>query len=150
MLWQSLQYQRATGPQSERIDFEKWCRLPQRMPRNLDSGAKIGFATCLGTLVQIWSKFGPRRGGDSNPRPLGTKSRVLDHSAPRGHSPGESLPWGITPLGNCPPGESPPWGIVPLGNHSPGESSTWGIIPLGNIKPFHGPHSIMIPIADSK
>ena len=40
--------------QSEQIDFEKWCRLPQRMPRNLDSGAKIGSATCLDTLVEFW------------------------------------------------------------------------------------------------
>ena len=62
--------------------------------------------------------------GDSNPGPLGTKSRVLDHSAPGGHSPGESSPRGIIPLGNHPPGESSPWGIVPLGNH-----------PLGNRPP---------------
>ena len=59
--------------------------------------------------------------GESNPGPLGTKSRVLDHSAPGGHPPGESSPRGIIPLGNRPPGESPP-----------GESSPWGITPLGN------------------
>ena len=71
--------------------------------------------------------------GDSNPGPLGTKSRVLDHSAPGGHSP--------APLGNRPPGESSPWGItpwgiVPLGNRSPGESFPWGITPLGNHLPL--------------
>ena len=73
--------------------------------------------------------------GDSNPGPLGTKSRVLDHSAPGGHPPGESSPRGIIPLGNRPPGESSPWGIIPLGNHPPGESSPWGIVPLGNRPP---------------
>ena len=77
--------------------------------------------------------------GDSNPGPLGTKSRVLDHSAPGGHPPGESSPRGIIPLGNHSPGESPPgessprgitpWGIVPLGDHPPGESPPWGITP---------------------
>ena len=114
---------RAPQDRSEQIDLEKPCRLPQRMPQNLDSGAKIGLATCLGTLVPIW----PQKGGwDSNPRPLGTKSRVLDHSAPGGHSPGGSAPRGITPLGNHPlgnqpPGESSHWGFVPLGNHPPGE-----------------------------
>ena len=118
------------------------------MARNLDSGAKIGFATCLVTLVPIWPQQG---GGDSNPRPLGTKSHVLDHSAPRSHSPRESPPWGIIPLGNHSPGESVPWGIIPLGNHppggsfpcgsiplgnhSPGESFPWGVIPLGNHSP---------------
>ena len=71
--------------------------------------------------------------GDSNPGPLGTKSRVLDHSAPGGHSPGELSPWGIIPLGNHPPGESFPWGIIPLGNHSPGESLPWGITPWGSL-----------------
>ena len=80
------------------------------MPQNLDSGTKFGSATCLVTLLAIWPRAGA---GDSNPGPLGTKSRVLDHSAPRGHSPGKSAPWGITP-----------WGIVPLGNH-----------PLGNRPP---------------
>ena len=54
----------------------------------------------------------PGGAGDSNPGPLGTKSRVLDHSAPRGHSPGRSAPRGIIPLGDH-----------PLGNRPPGESS---------------------------
>ena len=40
--------------QSEWIDLEKLYRLPQRMRRNLDSGARIGSATCLVTLVAIW------------------------------------------------------------------------------------------------
>ena len=71
-----------------------------------------------------WSQFGPRGAGDSNPGPLGTKSRVLDHSAPRGHSPERSAPRGIIPLGDH-----------PLGNHPPGESPTWGIVPLGNRPP---------------
>ena len=115
----------------EQIDLEKPCRSPQRIPRNLDSGTKIGLATCLGTLVPMWPQEVVR---DSNPRPLGTKSRVLDHSAPRGHSPGESAPRVIIPLGNHPPGESSPWGIIPLGNHSPGET-----IPLGNHPPGESP-----------
>ena len=34
-----------TWDQSEQIDLEKPGRSPQRMPRNLDSGVKIGFAT---------------------------------------------------------------------------------------------------------
>ena len=98
----------------------------------------------------LWSQFGPR-GGDSNPGPLGTKSRVLDHAAPGGHSHGESSPRGIIPLGNHPPGESSPWGSVPLGNHPlgnrplgnrpPGESSPWGIFPLGNRPPSHACYS---------
>ena len=111
------------------------------MPQNLDSGAKIGLATFVATSVG----FGPqgREGGgrDSNPRPLGSESRVLNHWAPGGlfpwgivpqgdNSPGESFPWGITPpgetpLGNRPPGESSPW------ETPPGESSPRGIIPLG-------------------
>ena len=78
----------------------------------------------------------PEGGGDSNPRPLGTKSRVLDHSAPGGHSHGESSPRGIIPLGIISWGITPwgitPWGITPLGNHPPGEAFFWGIIPLGN------------------
>ena len=86
----------------------------------------------------------PGGAGDSNPGPLGTKRRVLDHSAPRGHSPGKSPPRGIILVGNRPPGESPPgesfpWGITPLeshspGNHPPGESYPWGIVPLD--RPF--------------
>ena len=124
--------------QAEQIDLEKPCPSPQRMPRNLDSGAKIGSATCLGTLVSIW----PRGGGGIRaqaPGPLGSKSRVLDHSAPGGHSPGESSPRGIIPLGNHPLGNHP-LGNHPLGNHPPGESfpwesSPWGIVPLGNRTP---------------
>ena len=86
-------------------------------------------------------------GGGFEPRTarrLGTKSRVLDHSAPGGHSPGElspcgeSSPWGIIPLGNHSPGESSPRGIISLGNHPPGESFPWGITPLGN-------HSLGLP-----
>ena len=84
----------------------------------------------------MFGNFGPnlapRGGGDSNPGPLGTKSRVLDHSAPRGHSPGELPPCGIIPLGNRPPEESSPWGIISLENRPPGESSPWGIVTLGN------------------
>ena len=83
----------------------------------------------------------PGGAGDSNPGPLGTKSRVLDHSAPRGHSPGGSAPRGIIPLGDHPPGESSPWGIVPMGGRlpresPPGGSFPWGIIPQGNHFPW--------------
>ena len=103
------------------------------MPQNLDSGAKIGLATFVATSVG----FGPQGGrGDSNPRPLGSESRVLDHWALGGH-----FPWGIVPQEDNSPGESspwerPPWGIVPQGNHPPGrdppgESSARGIVPLG-------------------
>ena len=107
------------------------------MPQNLDSGAKIGSATFVATSVG----FGPQGGrGDSNPRPLGSESRVLDHWAPGGH-----FPWGIVPQGNHPPGrhpagESSPRGIIPLGHtplgsRPPRESSPWGNIPLGNRLP---------------
>ena len=146
----------APKDRSEQIGLEKPCRSPQRIPRNLDSGAKIGLATFVATSVG----FGPQGGrGDSNPRPLGSESRVLDHWAPGGHfpwgivPPGESPPWdtppwGIVPQGNHPPGrhppgESPPRGIIPLGetslgnrppgDHPPGESPPWGIVPLGNL-----------------
>ena len=90
----------------------------------------------------------PGGAGDSNPGPLGTKSRVLDHSAPRGHSPRESSPSGIIPLGNHPPGGSFPWGIVTLGNYSPGESFPWGIIPLGNHSPGESFPGGIIPLGN--
>ena len=121
------------GPQdrSEQIDLEKSCPSPQRMPRNLDSGTKIGLATCLGTLVPFWPQegrgFEPTTARNQEPRP-------------RPFGPAGLFSWGITPLGNHSPGESPgesfpgesppgksfPWGITPLGNHPPGESSCWG------------------------
>ena len=41
----------ATPGPWEQIDLEKPCRSPQRTPRKLDSGAKIGLATFLATLV---------------------------------------------------------------------------------------------------
>ena len=126
----------------EQIDLEKPCRSPQRIPRSLDSGAKIGLATCLGTLLAIW----PQQGGGFEPttaknqeprlRPFGPAGSFPWGIVPLGNRPpGESSPCGIVPLGNLPPGESPPWGINSLVNHPPGESSPWGIVPLGNRTP---------------
>ena len=57
----------------DQIDLEKPCRSPPRMPQNLDSGAKIGLATCLGTLVPIWPRggrgFEPSTARNQEPRP---------------------------------------------------------------------------------
>ena len=115
------------------------------MPRNLDSGAKIGSATFVATSVGFGPQGGQGGGG------IRTHDRWDPRAAsltigPRGViSPGESSPRGIVPLGNHPPGESSARGIIPQGNHSPGESLPgesfpWGIIsqgnhPLGNDSP---------------
>ena len=72
----------------------------------------------------------PGGAGDSNPGPLGTKSRVLDHSAPGGHSPGGSAPRAITPWGIT------LWGIIPQGNRflgirlGPGYHATNSVVGL--------------------
>ena len=120
------------------------------MPRNLDSGAKIGSATFVATSVGFGPQGGQGGGG------IRTHDRWDPRAAsltigPRGViSPGESSPRGITPLGDT------PWRIVPQGNHSPerdplgnrlpGESSPWerppwGIVPQGNHSPGRHPPS---------
>ena len=131
------------------------------MPRNLDSGAKIGSATFVATSVGFGPQGGQGGGGIRthdrwDPRAasltIGPRGVISPgESSPRGITPLGDTPWGIVPqgnhsperdpLGNRLPGESfpwerPPWGIVSQGNHSrgkdpPGESSPWGIVSLG-------------------
>ena len=101
------------------------------MPRNLDSGAKIGSATCLVTLVAIWPQGGKgiRTQDRWDPRAASLTIRPQGVILLGNRPPGESSPWGIVPQGNHPPGESFPWGITPLGNRPPGGSPPWGITP---------------------
>ena len=61
--------------------------------------------------------FFVRKGVQSNPRPLGIKSRVLDHCAPGEHPPGDH-----------PPGRSSPGEIISRGDHLPERSSPGEII----------------------
>ena len=106
------------GPrdQSKQIGLEKPCRSPQRTPRNLNSGAKIGLATFSATSVGFWpQKCEPQRGGGFEP----TAARNQE-PRPRPFGPAGSFSWEIGPQGNHPPGGSPP-----------GESSPWGIVPPG-------------------
>ena len=111
----------------------------QNRPRNI-----------RGHLGRIWAPGGPGGGRDSNPRPLGSESRVLDHWAPGGH-----FPWGIVPQGNHPPGrhplgnrppevpgERPPGGSSPRG--SPPGRDPWGWSPQGII-PWERPRGGSLP-----